>query len=174
MQSQNPLILEESKTHKDMKYAKFFILAALPLFFACNGRSDEDTKKLIEAEYQHKLDSIKLAQAQAQLDAQQSAPAAAKPSSSSTSSAPVKSQATFSSEFSWLSQRRVTEADLAGLSSWELSIYRNAIYAMHGRKFVKAQYRNYFSQFSWYQPLYDEVQLTSLEQQNVAFIKAHE
>lgn len=160
-----------------MKYAKLLLFAALPLFFACNGRSDEDTKKLIEAEYQHKLDSIKLAQAQAQLDAQQTAPAAAKSApaaSSSANSAPVKSQATFSSEFSWLSQRRVTEADLAGLSSWELSIYRNAIYAMHGRKFVKAKFRNYFSQFSWYQPLYDEVQLTSLEQQNVAFIKAHE
>lgn len=156
-----------------MKYAKFLILAALPLLFACNGRSEEDTKKLIEAEYQHKLDSIKLAQAQAQLDAQQaSAPAA--PSKSTASPAPVKSKAVFSTEFSWLSQRRVTEADLAGLSKWELSIYRNAIYAMHGRKFVRAEYRNYFSQFSWYQPLYDEVSLTSLESQNVAFIKAHE
>lgn len=77
-------------------------------------------------------------------------------------------------DYAWLSQRRVTYDDIAGLSSEQIGYLRNAIYAMHGRKFVKAKYRNFFNQFSWYTPIYDEVQLSSLEQQNVAFLKRYE
>lgn len=77
-------------------------------------------------------------------------------------------------DFSWLSQRRCTYNDIAGCSSWELCVLRNSMYARHGRKFKRADLRAYFSQFSWYQPLYDEVELTSIEQANVAFIKRYE
>lgn len=157
-----------------------FLLAAtlgLACLTSCQQKTEEQIKKELEAEYQHKMDSMKLAEAEAkieQMEQQNAAKAAAKPAKSTESSAPVASASTFSPEFSWLSERHVTEADLAGLSSWEKCIYRNAIYAMHGRKFVKAKFRNYFSQFAWYTPLYDEVKLTRLEQQNVEFIKARE
>lgn len=168
-----------------MKKVSILLITALSIasLYSCQQKSEEQIKKEVEAEYQHKMDSMKLAEAQAKIDqlendkqeastqqavpVQQSAPAKEK-------SAPVANVSSFSPEFSWLSKRRVTEADLAGLSSWEKSIYRNAIYAMHGRKFAKAEYRQYFSQFSWYVPRYDEVQLSKLEQQNVAFIKARE
>lgn len=166
---------------------KFSILLVTALgfgsLFSCQQKSEEQIKKEVAAEYQHKMDSMKLAEAQAKIDqlesdkqtasAQQATPVSqSAPAKEQT--APVSNSSTFSPEFSWLSERRVTEADLAGLSSWEKSIYRNAIYAMHGRKFVKAEYRKYFSQFSWYVPRYDEVQLSKLEQQNVAFIKSRE
>lgn len=159
-----------------MKKLTFIAVAAFGLvcFTSCNLKSEDQIKKELEAEYQHKMDSIKLAEAQKQIEELENSKKAAPVAQPTAQAAPVKSASTFSPEFSWLSQRRVTEADLAGLSTWEKSIYRNAIYAMHGRKFVKAQYRNYFSQFSWYRPLYDEVSLTALEQQNVAFIKARE
>lgn len=167
-----------------MTKLSILLISALGIasLYSCQQKSEEQIKKEVEAEYQHKMDSMKLAEAQAKIDqlendkqaaaqqtssVQQTTPAKEKP-------APVANASTFSPEFSWLSKRRVTEADLAGLSSWEKSIYRNAIYAMHGRKFVKAEYRQYFSQFSWYVPRYDEVQLSKLEQQNVAFIKARE
>lgn len=156
-----------------MKYTKFLLVALLPTLVACNfkAKQEEQIKAKLEAEYQHKLDSMKLAEANAKIEALQNAkPTAA---ASRPSAAPVKSSAA-TCEFSWLSQRRVTASDIAGMSSSDIAILRNAIYAMHGRKFVKAVYRNYFSQFAWYRPLYDEVQLTSLEQQNVAFLKSYE
>lgn len=80
------------------------------------------------------------------------------------------------SEFLYLSQRLLTEQDLAGWSKQDMRTIRNAIYARHGYKFKSADLREYFSRFSWYKPLYDNVesQLNSIEKKNVAFIKAHE
>lgn len=79
-------------------------------------------------------------------------------------------------EFLYLSQRLLTEQDLAGWSKQDMRTVRNAIYARHGYKFKSADLREYFSRFSWYRPLYDNVesQLNSIEKKNVAFIKAHE
>lgn len=159
-----------------MNKLTFIAIAACSLgcFTSCNMKSEDQIKKELEAEYQHKMDSIKLEEAQKQIEELESSKDAVPAAQPVAQAAPAKSASTFSPEFSWLSQRRVTDADLAGLSTWEKSIYRNAIYAMHSRKFVKAEYRNYFSQFSWYRPLYDEVSLSALEQQNIAFIKARE
>lgn len=156
-----------------MKYTKILVVAAfLPAFYACNKQSESEIKAKVEAEYQHKLDSMKLAEANAKIAAMENTKPAAAPAAR-PAAAPVASSSA-SCQYSWLSQRRVTASDIAGLSSDDISYLRNAIYAMHGRKFVKAKYRNFFSQFSWYTPLYDEVQLTSLEQQNVAFLKSYE
>lgn len=51
---------------------------------------------------------------------------------------------------------------------------RNAIYAMHGRKFKSRDLREYFSQFTWYHPRYNEVRLSKIEQYNVNFIASYE
>ena len=81
-----------------------------------------------------------------------------------------------SDDFSWLSQRRVTAADLQGKSKAELRILRNAIYARHGYKFKSADLMSYFKKYSWYHPQSSDVsaQLSSLEQSNVQFIKSYE
>jgi len=83
-----------------------------------------------------------------------------------------------SNTFSWLSQRRVTAADLQGKSQFELDVMRNAIYAMHGRRFDRSDLQNYFNQQPWYQSRYSPSTfpanlLTSLEQANVQFIQSY-
>lgn len=85
-------------------------------------------------------------------------------------------KASSSDDYSWLSQRRVTESDLRGKSKAELRILRNAIYARHGYKFKSADLMSYFKRFSWYHPQSSDVsaQLSSLEQSNVQFIKSYE
>jgi uncharacterized caspase-like protein len=73
------------------------------------------------------------------------------------------------------SDRRLLKAgELAGLSKSELRIARNEIYARHGRKFVDAKLRAYFSQFAWYRPRYKDVQLNDIEQRNVSLIQSYE
>ena len=138
---------------------------------------------LIEAKYQHKMDSIKLAEAEAKLNQSQETPAApeatAAPEASSSSSShesatPAHSGSNYGTEFDWLSERECTYDDVSGLSGWDLCVLRNSMYARHGRKFKRADLREYFGQFSWYHPRYDEVKLTSLEMKNVKFIKQFE
>lgn len=60
--------------------------------------------------------------------------------------------------------RELTEQDLFGLSSFELKIARNEIYARHGRSFVKKIYQNYFNSKSWYRadPYYNDSRLSSI------------
>ena len=66
-------------------------------------------------------------------------------------------------------------ADDLGVSySMAAGILRNSIYARHGRFFVKAVYRDFFNQCSWYHPYRIEVsasELNSIEQRNIAFLK---
>jgi hypothetical protein len=80
------------------------------------------------------------------------------------------------SEYRELSQRLLTEADLRGYSKAELRILRNAIYAMHGRKFTSKDLQDFFGRKSWYNPQYDNVhnKLSDIEKKNVAFIQKHE
>ena len=69
------------------------------------------------------------------------------------------------------STRKLTEADLAGLSPQELSIARNEIYARHGYIFTKTvEWNDYFSQFDWYVQTSSDVTLNSIEQANAALI----
>ena len=66
-------------------------------------------------------------------------------------------------------------ADDLGVSySMAAGILRNSIYARHGRFFVKAVYRDFFNQCSWYHPYRKEVpasELNSIEQRNIAFLE---
>lgn len=157
-----------------MSSFKYITLAlAAVLFVACNpGKREEEIRKQEAAKYQYKLDSMKLAEAEAKLAAAEAK--ANKAAAAADKERPVRSATVPNCEYSWLSHRRVTYDDIAGLSTEELGYLRNAIYAMHGRKFVKAKYRSYFSQFPWYTPLYTEVKLSRLEQENVEFIQRFE
>lgn len=78
-----------------------------------------------------------------------------------------------------LSSRRLRESDLAGMSSGELSILRNAIYARHGYRFNRDDLFDYFSNFSWYNPVTSNMtaaynSMSSVERYNVDFIRRHE
>ncbi len=78
-----------------------------------------------------------------------------------------------------LSRRELTESDLAGKSNYELRKMVNRIYAHNGYIFSKDEWRNYFSQFSWYSPSTSDQttvynRFSSIERYNVDFIKRHE
>lgn len=70
----------------------------------------------------------------------------------------------------------LTKADVSHLSKQQLALARNEIYARHGRRFQMEQFRNYFSQKSWYKenPNYnyeDEASnLNSIEAKNAVMI----
>jgi hypothetical protein len=73
------------------------------------------------------------------------------------------------------SDRRILrDSDLKGLSAADLRIARNEIYARRGRKFVDPSLAAYFSKFSWYRPVADEVTLNQVEAANVAAIQLAE
>jgi serine/threonine-protein kinase len=108
-----------------------------------------------------------------------------KPTSTSqpvVTATPLASPSTISStaltsanDYSWLSEKTVTDADLTGRSAFELDILRNSIYARHGRRFSNKTLQTYFNDQSWYRPVYspDEFPdslLSSLEKQNAAYI----
>ncbi|MCL4673442.1 MAG: YARHG domain-containing protein [Sphingomonadaceae bacterium] len=72
------------------------------------------------------------------------------------------------------STRRLTQADIAGLGPATLRIARNEIFARKGRRFRDPDLVSHFSQFAWYRPVANEVQLTRIEQANVALLAAAE
>lgn len=51
--------------------------------------------------------------------------------------------------------RYISENELGGMSSEQLRLARNEIFARHGRKFKDAQLQEYFNTKSWYSPQYD-------------------
>lgn len=78
-----------------------------------------------------------------------------------------------------LSERRLSEADIADLSKKELEIMRNSIYARYGYKFNREDLLNYFSQYSWYTPTTSDMEsiynrMNENEKYNIEFIKKHE
>jgi len=74
------------------------------------------------------------------------------------------------------SLRPLTEAELQGKSTRELTLMRNEIYAVHGRSFNRKELREYFSRQPWYKPNpnYHEGLLSSIERKNAAFILAYQ
>lgn len=75
--------------------------------------------------------------------------------------------------------RLLTEADIAGMTSAELRLARNEIYARHGRRFSSQDLQTWFDSCSWYEGTispaeFDESVLNSIEMQNAAFLKAAE
>ena len=82
-----------------------------------------------------------------------------------------------SSDNAWLAQRYATNEDIAGLSSDEIRIMRNSIFARHGRYFNDPVLQEYFNSQSWYHPYRKEVptqELNEYERKNIEFLKKHE
>ncbi|MGL4498409.1 MAG: YARHG domain-containing protein, partial [Planktothrix sp.] len=78
-------------------------------------------------------------------------------------------------EYSWLSVRRVTSADLVGKTAFQLDIMRNGLFARHGRRFNNPALQSYFNSQTWYVPIYNpdifpDNLLSNLEQENAQYI----
>lgn len=58
--------------------------------------------------------------------------------------------------------RLYTEEELKNLSLEELRLARNEIYARHGRSFQAEDLKQYFSEKSWYEPLYSSAEMDAL------------
>lgn len=78
------------------------------------------------------------------------------------------------------SSRQLTASDLAGLTSEQLRIARNEIYARHGRKFNDDELQAYFNSQTWYNGTiepnqFDDMSLLSeIERKNLEVIKDRE
>ncbi|BAY13811.1 serine/threonine protein kinase [Calothrix sp. NIES-2098] len=99
--------------------------------------------------------------------------------SNSTNTYTTPSENPTANNYSWLSQRLVTDEDLAGKDGYELDIMRNWIFAIHGRQFDTPGLQDYFNNQPWYQPIYSPKKfpnklLTSLEQRNVDYIAQYQ
>lgn len=72
--------------------------------------------------------------------------------------------------------RKLTKADLQGLSKEKLRLARNEIFARHGMIFGKPDLDAYFGEKSWYKPtvayddFYDKVEMSAIEEANIALI----
>ncbi len=72
-------------------------------------------------------------------------------------------------------ERELTDADISGLSSRQLQIMKNEIYARHGRRFQTAWLQDYFDAQPWYKPIYSPDNfptslLTPVQLTNVAIL----
>ncbi|MBW4560519.1 MAG: YARHG domain-containing protein [Mojavia pulchra JT2-VF2] len=99
------------------------------------------------------------------------------PPTSTTSTPPVVN--TTANDYSWLSQRPVTDADLNGKDGFELDIMRNSIFARYGRRFETPGLQEYFNNQPWYRPIYSPKKfqsklLSQLERQNVDYIAKYQ
>lgn len=74
------------------------------------------------------------------------------------------------------SQRYLYEDDVVYLSSRNLKIMRNEIFARHGYIFKTADMIQHFSNQSWYRPVNNDVNayLSKIEKENINFIKRYE
>lgn len=74
------------------------------------------------------------------------------------------------------SERRLTNDDVTNLSSRELKIMRNEIFARHGYIFKTNDMKVHFASQPWYTPMYDNVtiMLSKIEEDNVRFIQLYE
>ncbi len=86
---------------------------------------------------------------------------------------------TTANDYSWLSERPVTDADLDGKSGFELDIMRNSIFARLGRMFETPGLQEYFDKQSWYNRVYSPKDFPSalinkLEQQNIDYIAKYQ
>jgi len=75
--------------------------------------------------------------------------------------------------FPQASDRYLSNSDVYALSQWDLKIMRNEIFARHGYIFQTDEMRDYFSNKSWYNPRFYDVNnmLSKIEKENVALIK---
>ncbi len=97
---------------------------------------------------------------------------------SNSSSTPSPATTTIS-DYSWLSQRLVTDSDLDTKDGFELDIMRNSVFARHGRRFITPGLQNYFDNQPWYRPIYSAKDfpsnlLSGIERQNVEYISKYQ
>lgn len=57
--------------------------------------------------------------------------------------------------------------ELSDMSTWDLYIARNEIYARHGRMFNRSDLQDYFNSQDWYEPVYTPSQFDSMGDENV-------
>lgn len=78
--------------------------------------------------------------------------------------------------FDWLVDDYITDDQLYDLSSDQLRILRNAIFAIHGYRFKSDDLTDYFSRFDWYIPESSDVtaSLSTIEKKNIERIKKFE
>ena len=82
-------------------------------------------------------------------------------------------------DYSWLSSRRVTDADLDPMNGYTLDVMRNSIFARHGRRFANPVLQEYFDKQSWYIPKYSPQEfpynlLSNLESRNIEYISEYQ
>ena len=77
------------------------------------------------------------------------------------------------------SERELTYDDIADLSQKDLRILRNYFYARFNLRFKSQDLADFFSQYSWYKPIYDDAKLvepalTDIQKRNIKFLKDNE
>ena len=77
------------------------------------------------------------------------------------------------------SERELTQSDISGLSKQDRRILRNYFYARFNLRFKSKDLADFFSQYSWYKPVYDDTSLiepalTDIQKRNVKFLKDNE
>lgn len=150
-------------------------------------QSNADINAMVERRAQQKMDSVakadsinKLLKEAKSLVAEAKAMKKEAKTKATPKAAPKPSALT-GTYFDRLSSELINSADVQDVAddlgvsySMAAGILRNSIYARHGRFFVKAVYRDFFNQCSWYHPYRKEVpasELNSIEQRNIAFLK---
>jgi serine/threonine protein kinase len=84
-------------------------------------------------------------------------------------------QTSASDDYTWLSQRLVSNPDLQGKTAYDLDIMRNSIFTRYGRKFQTPGIQEYFDRQSWYQAKYSHNEfptnlMSVTEHKNVSYI----
>lgn len=95
--------------------------------------------------------------------------------SSSSVTASVNKLEDYMKDLSW-TDGELPESELNMLSSDDLKLLRNAIFAKHGYIFSDPKLYKYFQKYQWYVPtsrdVYDDLSIT--EKRNIQIIKNHE
>ena len=75
--------------------------------------------------------------------------------------------------FPFASNRLIDKTEIESLTTDELSIMRNEIFASYGYKFKTKRFKIYFNEQEWYEPLYLDVtnQLNEIEKKNIKLLK---
>ena len=131
-----------------------------------NKKLDKLEDELEEERAAHQAELEKIAREKAIEDERGEEPEYAGPVSSSDANQGVN-------PYEWLSQRKYSEMEILDMAETpqDLRIWRNAMFARHGYIFKSADLQEFFDQFSWYEPRFNNVTLTSIETHNVNTIK---
>jgi hypothetical protein len=162
-----------------MKYIYIPVICSVFLISSCNSSEDSKIKELESKleQQQEVINKTKEDKLLKEIEAQQKEIEALKNQGSKTT---VSYESNFFAKgkgsFPEGSDRILTNDDLYNLSSRDLKIMRNEIFARHGYIFKTADMINHFSNESWFKPLYNDVtnKLSYIEKTNVNFIKTYE